>query len=136
MPGGDQKGGGAARCIRRARHCDRGNASREAPALQTETFGAVARGGRLTAPSDAWAPARAAGAWGSGPIVAADAAAQVRETTPLLPGRLVLTPLERREFDFSDLNRWMLEADQAIRRTKAVLDRLAAQPSPPASEGA
>jgi hypothetical protein len=48
----------------------------------------------------------------------------------------VLTPLERREFDFSDLDRWMREADQAIRRTKAVLDRLAVQPSPPASDGA
>jgi hypothetical protein len=47
----------------------------------------------------------------------------------------VFTPLERREFDFSDLNRWMREADQAIRRTKAVLDRLTAQPSPPASGG-
>ena len=40
----------------------------------------------------------------------------------------MLSPLERREFDFSDLNRWMREADQTIRRTKAVLDRLAAQP--------
>lgn len=59
----------------------------------------------------------------SGPIVAADDTAQVRETTPPLPGGLVLTPLERREFDFSDLNRWMREADQAIRRTKSVLDR-------------
>jgi hypothetical protein len=38
----------------------------------------------------------------------------------------VLTPLERREFDFSDLDRWMREADQVIRRTKTVLDRLAA----------
>jgi hypothetical protein len=48
----------------------------------------------------------------------------------------VLAPLERRGFDFSDLNRRMREADQAIHRTKAVLDRLAAQPSPPASDGA
>jgi hypothetical protein len=70
-----------------------------------------------------------------GLIVAADDAAQDRETTPPLPERLVLTPLERREYDFSHLNRWMREADQAIRRTKAVLDRLAAQPSPPASDG-
>jgi hypothetical protein len=77
-------------------------------------------------------PARGA----SGPIIAADDAAQVRKTTPPLPGRLVLTPLERREFDFSDLNRCMREADQAIRRTKAVLDRLTAQPTPPASDGA
>jgi hypothetical protein len=48
----------------------------------------------------------------------------------------VLTPLERREFDFSDLDRWMREADQAIRRTKAVLDRLAAQSFPSASDDA
>jgi hypothetical protein len=47
-----------------------------------------------------------------------------------------LTPLERQEFDFTDLDRRMLDADRAIRRTKAVLDQLAAQPSPPASDGA
>jgi hypothetical protein len=36
-----------------------------------------------------------------------------------------LTPLERQDFDFADLDRWMREADQAIRRAKTVLDQLA-----------
>ncbi len=38
---------------------------------------------------------------------------------------LRLTPLERKEFEFSDLDDWMREADQLIRRSQAVLDRLA-----------
>jgi hypothetical protein len=48
-----------------------------------------------------------------------------------------LTPIERQEFDFTELDRWMLEADRAIRRAKAVLDQIAiaARPSPPASDG-
>jgi len=36
-----------------------------------------------------------------------------------------LSPLERAEFDFSDLDRWMREAEMAIRRTSAVLDHRA-----------
>jgi hypothetical protein len=44
-------------------------------------------------------------------------------------------PLERQEFDFTDLDHWMREADQAIRRTKAVLDQLTARPSPLGAEG-
>ena len=38
---------------------------------------------------------------------------------------LRLTPLERKEFEFSDLDDWMREADQLIRRSQAVLDGLA-----------
>jgi hypothetical protein len=38
---------------------------------------------------------------------------------------LVLTPLERKEFEFSDLDDWMREADQVIRRSQAILDRIA-----------
>jgi len=45
---------------------------------------------------------------------------------PLLADRQSLSPLERKEFDFTDIDRWMRQADEAIRRTKAVLDRLAA----------
>jgi hypothetical protein len=37
----------------------------------------------------------------------------------------VLTPLDRKEFEFSDLDDWMREADQVIRRSQAILDRLA-----------
>jgi hypothetical protein len=48
-----------------------------------------------------------------------------------------LTPLERHEFDFTDLDRWTRDADQAIRRAKAVLDQLAiaTRPSPARSDG-
>lgn len=38
---------------------------------------------------------------------------------------LVLTPLERKEFEFSDLEDWVREADQVIRRSQAILDRIA-----------
>jgi hypothetical protein len=76
-------------------------------------------------------PPRGAG----GPIIAKESS-EARAISPLLADRPALTPVERQEFDFTDLDRWMLEADDAIRRTKAVLDRLTAQPSPPASDGA
>jgi hypothetical protein len=42
-----------------------------------------------------------------------------------LAERLRLTPLERKEFEFSNLDDWMREADQLIRRSQALLDRLA-----------
>jgi hypothetical protein len=45
---------------------------------------------------------------------------------PLLADGPALSPLERREFDFTDLDNWMRQADQAIRRAKVVLDQLAA----------
>jgi hypothetical protein len=45
---------------------------------------------------------------------------------PLLADRTPLSQIERREFDFTDLDNWMRQADQAIRRTKVVLDQLAA----------
>jgi hypothetical protein len=44
---------------------------------------------------------------------------------PSLRQSLVLTPLERKEFEFSDLDDWMREADQVIRRSQAILDRIA-----------
>ena len=37
----------------------------------------------------------------------------------------MLSPLTRKEFEFSDLDDWMREADQVIRRSQAILDRLA-----------
>ena len=50
--------------------------------------------------------------------------ANAPEIAPLAE-RLRLTPLERKEFESSDLDDWMREADQLIRRSQAVLDRLA-----------
>jgi hypothetical protein len=61
----------------------------------------------------------------TGPAAAAEESCAVA-ATPLLIDRQALSPLERKEFDFSDLDRWMRQADEAIRRTKAVLDRRAA----------
>lgn len=75
-------------------------------------------------------PPRAEG----GPPIAADYADAA--TAPPLNERLVLTPLERREFDFTDLDRWMQDVDQAIRRTKAVLDQFAARQDRPGAAGA
>jgi len=54
--------------------------------------------------------------------------------SPLTVGP-ALTPLDWEEFDFTDLDRWMREADQAIRRTKAALDRLAPRPEPLGPDG-
>ena len=44
---------------------------------------------------------------------------------PSMRQPLVLTPLERKEFEFSDLDDWMREADQVIRHSQALLDRIA-----------
>ena len=45
--------------------------------------------------------------------------------TPPPAERPSLTPIERKEFNITDLERWMREADQAMRRATAVLDQLA-----------
>ena len=49
--------------------------------------------------------------------------ADLPDTAPHAAEPLRLTPLERKEFEFSDLDDWMREADQLIRRSQAVLDR-------------
>ena len=48
---------------------------------------------------------------------------------------LMLSPLERKEFEYSDLDDWMGEADQVIRRSQLLLDQLApaARPPPPSA---
>ena len=51
------------------------------------------------------------------------------DTPPPVLEPLRLTPLERKEFEFSDLDDWMREADQLIRRSQAVLDSLAQRAS-------
>jgi predicted transcriptional regulator len=50
---------------------------------------------------------------------------EARDATPPPADRLALSPLDRQEFNFTDIDRWMQQADEAIRRTKAVLDRIA-----------
>jgi len=47
----------------------------------------------------------------------------------------MLSPLERKEFEYSDLDDWMGEADQVIRRSQLLLDQLApaARPPPPSA---
>jgi hypothetical protein len=63
-----------------------------------------------------------------------------------LPDR-PLSPVERKVFDYSDLDHWMAQADQAIRSARRVLDRVAhgtavrtesllAAPRVPSGEGA
>jgi hypothetical protein len=56
--------------------------------------------------------------------------------TKLLADRQSLSPVERKESDFTDIDRWMRQAHEAIPRTKAVLDRLAAPvpAAPPESD--
>ena len=58
--------------------------------------------------------------------------ADTADPPPLVLEPLRLTPLERKEFEFSDLDDWMREADQVIRRSQALLDELAlaARPAP------
>ena len=61
---------------------------------------------------------------GAEDAVAADGAPPAAEP-------LQLTPLERKEFEFNDLDDWMREADQLIRRSQAVLDEVAQRHRPP-----
>jgi hypothetical protein len=67
----------------------------------------------------------------TGPIVTAEYS-DAHSAAPRLADRPALSPIERQEFDFTDIDNWMRQADQAIRRAKAVLDQLAvpARPAP------
>ena len=59
------------------------------------------------------------------------------DTAPRAAEPLQFTPLERKEFEFSDLDDWMREADQLIRRSQAVLDGIAQRRRPtPRSDAA
>jgi hypothetical protein len=64
----------------------------------------------------------------SGTVITAEYS-DAYHAAPLLADRTPLSPIERREFDFTDLDNWMRQADQAIRRAKVVLDQLAAPAS-------
>jgi len=94
----------------RRRHRRRGDPPLQAPAVRPRRPGAASRR-RRAAP-----PARA----GARPPIL-PIADKIAEPPPLPP----LTPLERREFDYSDLNHWMVQMDQAIRRTRRVLGDMA-----------
>jgi hypothetical protein len=61
----------------------------------------------------------------TGPIIRAEYS-DSHSTAPLLADRPALSPIERQEFDFTDIDNLMRQADQAIRRAKVVLDQLAA----------
>jgi hypothetical protein len=60
----------------------------------------------------------------TGPVIAAEYS-DAHSAAPLLADRVALSALERQEFDFTDLDNWMRQADQAIRRAKVVLDQFA-----------
>ena len=63
--------------------------------------------------------------------------ADLPDTAPRAAEPLQFTPLERKEFEFNDLDDWMREADQLIRRSQAVLDSLAqARRASPRSDAA
>lgn len=84
-------------------------------------------------------PRRARRRSGRGAMDPAGAAddANASNPAPLAPEPLRLTPLEHTEFEFSDLDDWMREADQLIRRSQAILDRLAqGAPGAPRSDTA
>jgi hypothetical protein len=49
------------------------------------------------------------------------------------PPEIVLTPIERRAIDYSELEQWMAQAEQAIRSTRRTLDALTRGESAPAS---
>lgn len=53
---------------------------------------------------------------------------------PVLPER-TLTPIDRRQFDYSELEHWMAQADQTIRQARRTLDALATG-TPPSSSAA
>jgi len=48
----------------------------------------------------------------------------VAPAAPLAPLQPVIAPLERLAFDYSDLDQWMQNADDAIRKTRRVLERI------------
>jgi len=48
----------------------------------------------------------------------------VAPAVPLAPLQPVIAPLERLAFDYSDLDQWMQNADDAIKQTRRVLERI------------
>lgn len=56
------------------------------------------------------------------------------DAAPPLRRRLAVSRFEKGEFELTGLDDWMREADQVIRRSQAILDRLAEPPRPPAAQ--
>ena len=52
---------------------------------------------------------------------------------PALPPEPPRTPIDRRQFDYSDLAHWMTQMDQTIRHVRRTLDRLRPQGLPPSA---
>jgi hypothetical protein len=73
--------------------------------------GVLARRGRAGAAAEDMPPAAESAAGG--------------DAQPSRHQSLVPTPLERKEFEFSDLDDWMREADLVIQRSQAILDWIA-----------
>ncbi len=118
---------GAAPHFYRPRYRDRSHTSLQAPPLWSQRSGTVARGSEAAAPCPQHqrlgTPGKGRGL-GERCTPKADYAAR-GDVQPPLRQSLVLTPLERKEFEFSDLEDWMREADRVIRRSQAILDRIA-----------
>ena len=57
-----------------------------------------------------------------GPLPASDGDRDPASTASVRPPSRPLPPLERREYEFGELDRWLDLADEAIRRTQRVLD--------------
>ena len=79
----------------------------EAPAVRADRPGAAARRGAPAAPAGAGPRPRPAAA-----RPAEDAGRRARRCRPC-------TPLDRRPFDYSDLDHWMAQMDQTIRQRRA-----------------
>jgi hypothetical protein len=67
-------------------------------------------------------PARRPGRPSGAPLPTSDANEGPAPTAPVRPASPRLPPLERREYEFGELDRWLDLAEQAIRRTQRVLD--------------
>jgi hypothetical protein len=74
-------------------------------------------------------PGRLPGRPSARPLAAAAAGSESPSVMALLAPSPPLAPLERKEFEFAELDRWLDLADQAIRRVQRVLDQHAASPA-------
>ena len=74
---------------------------------------------------------RGPGGWPHGALPDAEDAGGSDAPSPRR--RLALSPIEREEFKLTGLDDWMREADEVIRRSQAILDRLAQPARPPAA---
>jgi hypothetical protein len=76
-------------------------------------------------------PGRRPGRPRGGPLAASDGDRDPAPTASVRPPSPPLPPLERREYEFGELDRWLDLADQAIRRAQHLLEGYAASPRSP-----